>query len=129
MTPAERARQIDRDEFAAECAAIRQRAYSRFEIEPQREVGVENWVKREEPKVTYRPFKVKRGAWTGQRGPQLHTVHGVTLTSRQWAERLGINTNAMAQRIHRHGSVIATVLKHIENNGPNCLKENTNGTA
>lgn len=124
MTPAERARQIDKEEFDAECAAIRQRAYSLLGMQPQREASVQRWVNREEPKVIYRPFMIKRQAAPERpRGPQLHTVHGVSLTSRQWADRLGINTNAMAQRVHRHGSVIAAILKHIEHSGPGVVSD------
>ncbi|SOC92563.1 hypothetical protein SAMN05216358_2719 [Rhizobium sp. AN5] len=124
MTPAERARQIDKDEFDAECAAIRQRAYSLLGIQTQREARVERWVNREEPKAVYKPFIIKRQAVRERpRGPQIHTVHGVSLTSRQWAERLGISTNAMAQRVHRHGSVIAAILKHIDLNGPGVVSD------
>lgn len=127
MTPAERARQIDREEFAAECAAIRQRAYARIGLKPEHKPDprVRAWVKREEPKAVFQPvFKpvVIRRPKLDPRTPPLHTVEGISLTQRQWAERLGIGVNAMHQRVHRHGSVVAAILKHVELNGPDVLE-------
>lgn len=122
MTPAKRARLIDKQEFEAECRAVRQRVYARLGIKDAEEHALvrrsmaipvaraespfqrQRETRRAEPKPTQR---------TRDANGQLHTVAGRTLTRRQWAEELGITYNNMNQKVHKHGSVTAVVIRRL----------------
>lgn len=78
MTPAERARQIDREEFAAECAAIRQRAF--------------DWL------ASQRPEKPKDMMMRGL--ARLYEAHGEKHTLREWSEITGISITTLNTRIN-----------------------------
>lgn len=122
MTPAERARLIDQQEFEAECRAVRHRVYSRLGIKQaedrarvQRTMAIPvqpAFVKRpvaarqavlEEQPAEPKPKYVRR------HGPiaPVHSIAGRSLTRRQWAAELGITYNAMHQAVHRLGSIEA----------------------
>lgn len=104
MTPAERARHIDREEFAAECAAIRQRAYQRFGIAPQREARVERWIKRKEPKRSTKPQYVRKAVQKASRAhaanAKLYTAFGHTRTLKEWASETGMSANTILNRLN-----------------------------
>lgn len=91
MTPAE-AREIDRLEFEAECAAIRQRAYAL--IGHRHRIAVSPAPQKSEQAS---PFN------RGRVGPKsiLYTHAGLTLSLAQWAERLGIQYQTLAHRIRK----------------------------
>lgn len=78
MTPAERARQIDKEEFAAESAAIRQRAY--------------DWLAKQRPSVKSKPEMRGRA--------MVYTALGHSRTLKEWAEASGIRMGVISQRIH-----------------------------
>lgn len=77
MTPAERARQIDKEEFAAECAAIRQRAY--------------DLLARQRPE---KPKNMMRGL------ARLYEARGEMRTLREWSEITGISITTLNTRIN-----------------------------
>ncbi|MBX5023054.1 hypothetical protein [Rhizobium lentis] len=77
MTPAERARQIDKEEFAAECAAIRQRAY--------------DWLASQRPS---KPKDMTRGL------ARLYEACGEEHTLREWSEITGISITTLNTRIN-----------------------------
>ncbi|MDX0538483.1 hypothetical protein GOC59_02520 [Sinorhizobium medicae] len=123
MTPAERARMTDREEFAAECAAIRQRAFAY--VKQRREdtrKEIANWLSREPVKLTFKPRvpKVNPAPAPKPAVPSIPspkpiveakrvTVNGLSLTRREWAYHLGITYNALNTRISRLGSLEAAV--------------------
>jgi hypothetical protein len=97
MTPAERARQIDKEEFAAECAAIRQRAYT-FAQQRERETRhrIETWLGREAP--------VSKFNGTSRRGliyrpPVKHEAFGKSQSLKQWAAEYGIGIGTVRTRL------------------------------
>lgn len=94
MTPAE-AREIDRLEFAAEAAAIRQRAYALVQSSPPMPAAPKPIV-HVEPK----PRRQKPGNLNG-RPVKRYTVGGITLTIPQWATRLNMTTNAIYGRVKK----------------------------
>jgi len=106
MTPAERARQIDREEFAAECAAIRQRAYARFGIKPQPDKRVLGWIQRQEPKGTIKPNftpppkRVQKARRPYARTAKLYTAFGHTRTLTEWATETGMSRNTIRNRLN-----------------------------
>jgi hypothetical protein len=112
MTPAE-ARQIDQEEFAAECAAIRQRAYAYVEqCRHEARSQIASWLGRELPKLSFRNYPNDLPKQPRKKrifNPPTYTVNGITLSMTQWAERLGINRNTLQQRVHRLGSFEAAV--------------------
>ncbi|SFH23171.1 hypothetical protein [Ensifer sp. OV372] len=77
MTPAESARQIDKEEFAAECAAIRQRAY--------------DWLASQRPE---KPKDMQRGF------ARLYEGRGEKHTLREWSEITGISMSTLNTRIN-----------------------------
>lgn len=121
MTPAERARQIEKQEFEAECAAIRRRAYERLGMPSPVDERVKQWLaKPYEPSKPPRPLPFigkqadnSKPNWTPRRPAKLRTVAGTSLTLRQWADYLGITLNALHQRIRRNGSLEAVVARYL----------------
>ncbi|AEH79575.1 hypothetical protein SM11_chr2321 [Sinorhizobium meliloti SM11] len=123
MTPAERARLIDKQEFAAECAAVRHRAFAYVERRRQdTRKEIANWLSREPVKLTFKPRvpKVKPAPApkpavpsvplaNPDKEPKRLTVDGLSLTRREWAYHLGITYNALNTRISRLGSLEAAV--------------------
>ena len=120
MTPAERARQIEKQEFEAECPAIRRRAYEQLGMHYTDE-RVKEWLAKPyvpgKPARPFRPVvkqvensepKPKR-----RRSGKFRTVGGMTMTLPQWAERLGVTLNALHTRIHRNCSLEAVVVRYL----------------
>lgn len=132
MTPAERARLIDRQEFEADCAAARRRAYEHLDaLASSNDDRTRQWLNKPyEPGTFIRsappiPAKPKpedpprivsacangnRG--TGGRPVHKHTADGKTLTLQQWAGELGTTARALYQRIQNHGSLEAVIARH-----------------
>ncbi|MDX0605412.1 hypothetical protein GOD78_30285 [Sinorhizobium medicae] len=105
MTPAERARHIDRKEFEAECRAIRQRALSYANAKRQAERALfEAWLGREPAQPPKR-----HGLKPGFKGRTL-TFNGVTKTVSEWSSETGISINTINGRL-RAGLPIEEVLK------------------
>ncbi|MEP9373526.1 hypothetical protein [Mesorhizobium sp. KR1-2] len=119
MTPAERARLIDKQEFEAECRAVRERVYARLDAKRTADrAHVQGTMAIPvEPAFVKRPAEAKPAAPTPPHMPkrvgQPHTVAGRSLTRRQWAEELGITYNAINQMVHRFGSVEAVVIRRL----------------
>lgn len=103
MTLAERARQIDREEFAAECAAIRQRAYARLGLKRSDE-RVERWINRIEPKGTIVPKHhrnaVKKAARTHAANAKFYEAFGHKRTLNEWAAETGMSPNTIRNRLN-----------------------------
>jgi hypothetical protein len=117
MTPAE-ARQIDQEEFAAECAAIRQRAYAYVERRRhEARCEIAHWLGREPPKLNVRPFKpqnlppktVRTRLGHAKRASPLFTLDGVSKKLTEWAAHLGLTTNALHVRANRLGGYEAAI--------------------
>ncbi len=111
MTP-EEAREIDRLEFEADCRAARERAFALIaKRHGEERARVLRWVKNERPKERFnpKPPKIKVDCKPSGFAAKDHAIGGITLTRREWAERLGISLNTFQQRIHRTGSLEAAV--------------------
>lgn len=93
MTPAERARQIDQQEYEAECRAARKRAMQHAEACRQDEAArVAAWLGREAPTSSNRTILGRK--------PKLYTYNGQSKTLSEWAEIAGVSYQTFAQRIH-----------------------------
>jgi hypothetical protein len=104
VTPAERARQIDKEEFAAECAAVRKRAlaYAKHcrKAERQRIKALSSGV--EPAPVSFAAMKIGRE-------PVKHCVNGEYRTFDGWAKHLGVTTGALLARRRKLGSLDAAI--------------------
>ena len=109
MTPAERARQIDKEEFEAECAAIRQRAFAY--AEECRKAEAEKlgaWLndgkKRNEPKKRFGLLRHHQNAIeaasrvNSARAKQL-IAFGRGLSLREWSEETGLPEGTIRSRL------------------------------
>ncbi|HWL30174.1 MAG TPA: hypothetical protein VNQ97_14835 [Burkholderiaceae bacterium] len=95
MTPAERARQIDKEEFAAECAAIRQRVLANAEENRRQE--------------QQRLFTLIGKVEASPSMVGLYTFEGVTLTVAQWAKLLGVSLPTLYARRRKLGTMEAAI--------------------
>jgi hypothetical protein len=100
MTP-EQARTIDRREFEAECAAIRQRAYALVQRRPLNPMAAQKRRRAPQP---------KKPRTANGRPAKLYTVDGITLPLSDWAVRIGMTASALHQRM-RKGWTIEEVVK------------------
>lgn len=100
MTPAE-ASAIDRREFEAECAAIRQRAYELVQRRPVNSTAAQQRRCAPQP---------KKPSQANGRPAKRYTVDGITLPLSEWALRVGMTTSALHQRM-RKGWTIEEVVK------------------
>jgi hypothetical protein len=104
MTPAEHARQIDKQEFDADCKTARERAFNYAErcrqLEQQR---VQAWMG-----VTNTVIHKTSQLHVSDRAHR-HTVNGETKSLVQWANVLGITPNALLCRRRKLGSMEAAV--------------------
>ena len=152
MTPAERARQIDKEVFAAESAAIRKRA---FEYVRQRRLEdrarASTWLGRAEPAAKFNPVFTSKPKQEVERKPHasahLFTHDGKTLTLKEWAAITGISSlslrsriangwtihdtltvpiKAMGKRMHR--GVVSNLPASLGTGGVSTLQESTNIT-
>ena len=126
MTPTERARLIDRQEFEADCAAARRRAYEHLKTlasgkdERACDQRVQDWLSRPLEPSPFRPQSAPRPASEPKkprprrRPSKTYTADGMTLTPRQWAERLGISVNNLHQQFFRHSNFQAVVDRYKE---------------
>lgn len=103
MTPAERARQIDKEEFAAESRAALERAlaYS-TQCQDRERQRINVYLGRPEnaPALKTAPFTPD---------PEKHSINGEARTTSEWARHLGINLNTLLWRCRSHGSLEAAV--------------------
>ncbi|MDX0833995.1 hypothetical protein GOD82_29710 [Sinorhizobium medicae] len=105
MTPADRARLVDKQEFEAECRAIRERALSYANAKRQVERALfEAWLGREPAQPPKR-----HGLKPGFKSRTL-TFNGVTKTVSEWSSETGISINTINGRL-RAGLPIEEVLK------------------
>lgn len=107
MSPTERARQIDREEFDAECAAIRQRAYMMLGVQPPRDAHIDRWIKRKEPKGGIKPAyrtKVDKAISSSRRvraaNAKLYSAFGKTHSLKEWATETGLSSNTIRNRLN-----------------------------
>lgn len=91
MTPAE-AREIDRLEFEAERAAIRQRAYELLRKAPLPAKPLTAAPQEQSP-----ASRVPLGPTA-----QLHTHNGLTMTLAEWAKHLGLHYHTLANRLRKN---------------------------
>lgn len=137
MTPAERARLIDRQEFEADCAAARRRAYEHLKTlasgkdERACDQRVQDWLSRPLEPSPFRPQSAPRPASEPntpapveaepdtpekprptRRPSKTYAADGKTLTLPEWAEWLGITVNVLHQRMHKQGGIQAVVARH-----------------
>ncbi|MGO7921685.1 hypothetical protein ACC755_21255 [Rhizobium ruizarguesonis] len=104
MTPAERAREIDRQEFETECKAARDRALAYVnhcrQLEKQR---VQVWIG-----VTKNVVNKINQLQLSDRAHR-HTVNGESKTLGEWAKIIGITPKALLGRRRRLGSMEAAI--------------------
>lgn len=97
MTPSERARQIDKEEFEAECAAVRQRLYERLaQRRHDKRNETANWLGREVATVAFNAPN-KRGRV--YRPPKMHEAFGKSQSLAQWAKESGIVIGTLRTRL------------------------------
>lgn len=108
LTPAERARQIDREEFAAECAAIRERAYFLLANPHRRDEIVERWIRHAEPKGDFNTV-VASASKPFRRPAGLHSAFGHSRTLAQWSEATGLPIGTIRSRL-RYGWTVEQAL-------------------
>lgn len=100
MTPAERARLIDEQEFKAECEALRERAFDLFE--KKRRDDEIRWQRLNHPEIEEAERKqaspVQRNTFT-RSSSKLHTFNGQSKTTTEWAEIVGITRSAFVMRL------------------------------
>ncbi|WP_265519495.1 hypothetical protein [Nitratireductor luteus] len=103
MTPAERARHIDRQEYEAECRAARERALHRAEARRQQAAArVAEWIGKEPPpSLNTRPRPSRK--------PKLYTYNGASKSLSEWASCCGVDYQTLARRI-RSGMAIEQAL-------------------
>ncbi len=96
MNRAERARQIDREEFEAECAAIRKRALAKLSSKPVRDPRVESWIKRTEQDDA-------TSAWgrAAKDRAKKYPAFGEERTLREWSLEKGVNTSTIRRRLEK----------------------------
>lgn len=116
MTPAERARQTDREEFAAECAAIRQRAYTRLEqLEHETRTQIAHWLGREIPvqsfNVKFQPRAPRSKPFAFCRPAVLHEAFGKAQSIEQWANEYGIAKGTIRTRLKLGWTLETALLK------------------
>ncbi len=122
MTPAE-ARQIDQEEFAAECAAARQRARIYVaECRQRTQRRIDEWLGRApEAKMTWRTDNSHTHA------PKTITVNNETRSIKEWAEHLGISTHGLYTRKRRYGTFEAAINMAATAAGPKPKLHTLNG--
>lgn len=97
MTPAERARLIDRQEFEAECRAVREKALRYAQARRQEEAA--RWAKivaTDTPKP-----KPKAGVVPIGRKPKLYTCNGETKSLTEWATEYNLDYGTLAARLRK----------------------------
>jgi hypothetical protein len=104
LTAAERARQIDQEEFEAECSAIRRRAFATLMRKPTRDPRVEQWIKRgSEPAVaSFKPQMAPRNQSVSpnfRRPATMHEAFGREQSLDQWAQEFGIQRGTLRTRL------------------------------
>jgi hypothetical protein len=100
----ERARQLDKQEFEAECKAARDRAlaYANYCRKAERQ-RIRQWIDSEKAVGnTFNQLSISDRA-------HRHTVNGETRTVTEWANRIGISNAALLSRRRRLGSMEAAV--------------------
>lgn len=105
MTPSERARQIEREEFEAECAAIRQRAYALLAANKPNDQNAARWIKRQEPKsskkmVKSRKVGVEKAARAHANRAKQYSAFGHTRTLTEWANETGMSRHTIRNRLN-----------------------------
>ncbi|MGV1752488.1 hypothetical protein [Agrobacterium sp. CG674] len=110
MTPAEHARQIDREEFAAECAAVRERAvaYSR-RCQTARADRITAWLNENKNNQTPRPRRViarpnrnavEAASRANAAKAKQYVAFGQSRSLREWAEETGIVEGTIRSRLN-----------------------------
>lgn len=118
MTPAEHARQIDREEFEAEAAAIRERAYSLSNRQPLRKARVEQCIKRgfEPSRVPFNPV-VRAVSPNFRRPAALHAAFGKEQSLNDWAKQFCLNIGTVRNRLRQGWTLEAALRKPPGNTG------------
>ena len=118
MTPAE-AREIDRQEFEAECAAIRRRAYALLHNSPSPAPASPQ---QDQVEIKKEPVDPK---------PKLFSHAGRTMTLNEWAKHLGVRYQTLAHRLRQKWPIELVLTSQLKCRGeyrPNAIIEH-NGKA
>lgn len=114
MTPAERARLIEKQEFEAEAKAIRQRALAYAKQRRKQERARIKAITSEKPSEPKPVLRIGKQA-------KPFTHNGESRTTEQWAKHLGIAIGTMRWRIKTHGFAAA-----IDMGGPKIIRRPAN---
>jgi len=105
MTPQERARLIDKQEFEAECKAIRERAYNLYQQAKKRSKIVQACIDRGATQgtswkqtLTATPKQPEKSWRRGPIGKQ-YTYQDRTMNAQQWADMIGISVGSFRSRL------------------------------
>ena len=127
MSPAERARQIDREEFAAESAAIRARAlaYSK-ECREEEAQKFRSWLQANEEQPARNdctPPSQRNGSKSGGRtvaaNAKLYSAFGHRRTLTEWSNETGISVAALQRRISSGWPIDRALTAPVRNCLPN----------
>ncbi|OQM74714.1 hypothetical protein [Manganibacter manganicus] len=101
MTPAERARLIDKQEFEAECKAVRSRALQYTQQRQQQERERVQAIELTADNIIHHnmPAEQKEKRRNAGRKAKQHTVNGVSRTLQGWADHLGITYQTLHTRL------------------------------
>lgn len=118
MTPAERARLIDKQEYEAECKAIRERAFAMLATKTT-DKRVREWINRDNPKPTRKIDKHAlignaKAARSKSANAKLYTAFNHTRTLKEWAEETGILVNTIRARLAGGWTIEKAVTRSVQ---------------
>jgi hypothetical protein len=116
MNSTERARQIDKEEFAAECAKIRERALTTLRRKPLRDPRVDQWIKRgfEPATAPFKPQAKQRRHEVSanfRRPAVQYDAFGKAQSLNEWAKEYGIAAGTIRTRLKLGWSLEAALRK------------------
>lgn len=118
MTPAECARLIDKQEYEAECKAIRERAFAMLTTKTT-DMRVREWIKRDDSKPTGKMDKhaligIAKAAKSNSSNAKLYTAFNQTRTLKEWAEETGILVNTIRSRLAYDWTIEKAVTRSVQ---------------
>ncbi|TCM57830.1 hypothetical protein C8J36_102633 [Rhizobium sp. PP-F2F-G48] len=123
MTPAE-AREIDRQEFEAECAAVRRRLYEHLlKVNGRRDTHVQRCISRgyEAPRQRFNVATIAHARMkpspAARRPAATYEAFGRVQTLEQWANEYGIQIGTIRTRLKLRWTIEAALSKPVKNTG------------